>query len=159
MKLPNATFFKPKEKFFEIMTDLKGALLEVGCGAGYALMKTINYGEVNNVPHMQNARGFDLYEREEPFVRGIVVGYDINDNFPFNHERFTILVCRPDHGGWFSEALEAYLDGDRPCTRVIYVGKPCNVTVDLTQSQIDCVTTIHEDVGEDGEVMMIWSMR
>lgn len=156
MILPAVTFFRPNVNFLQLMSELKSPIIEVGCGSGFNLSEMKKFGKAEGFGHMENARGFDLWQRTEYFDRGIITGYDINDNFPFNHENFTVLVCRPDHGGWFSEALEAYLEGDRPSKRVIYVGKPHNVHIDLTEAQIACVTNIYEDVGEAGEIMMVW---
>lgn len=156
--LPYQTFFKPNEKFLKLISQYADPLLEAGCGGCYNLSKIREYGRVNNIPHMDNARGFDLHPRDKCDVHvGITFIADALD-CSFYHKKMQILVCRPDHSGWVGSLLDSFLDGLEEAKRFIYVGLEENLTTDFTLYQLDKVSAKHTGVGSEEEVMYIWEL-
>lgn len=155
--LPAQVFFKPNDKFFEEMSKINSPIIEMGAGTGYTIKKMQEYGEANNHGGMANCRGFDLCQREEYHAEMIHTADALD--CPFYCEHFTVLVCRPNHSGWFSDLLEMFTSGQEKVKRLIYVGLPRNIPIDMTNEQLEMSVGGVSDVGEEGEIMITWEFN
>lgn len=154
LTLPYGVHFRPNYKFLEKVATWTNPLLEMGAGTGFTVKAMQEYGKKANIGHMENCRGFDLHQRE---------AYDIDMihcmdalDFPHYHYNFTILVCRPDHSGWFEELYNKFESGEESCKRLVYVGLESNLDIDLPYNALDKISGAVKGVGEADEVMLWW---
>jgi len=158
LELPYQKFFMPKDKFLEVMASKYSdvGILEAGCGVGYTLSKIRDHGKEKSIDAMQYARGFDCNFRTEYDVPAGVIFTKNALECEFYHKGLQVVVCRPDHSGWVSILLDNFLCGLFEVKRFIYVGLEENVLRDFDVVQLTKSTSKILDVGEDGEVMLVW---
>ena len=157
---PNQIFFYPNSLFLTTMDQLDGHIVEMGCGVGHALSCMRQYGEETDNLNMYNSRGFDIVAREKcgsPMQVAYGHMFDALE-FKFYTKLMNVLVCRPDHGGWVGALLDQFLSGEKVCKRFIYVGLDRNVLTDFDSIQLDAVSKVVKNVGDDQENMYIWEI-
>lgn len=142
--LPNGRFFTPTESFWEQMNKYKDTLvLDAGCGNGDLVLE-LQEKEFKAV-------GCDINMRDGVEGYGRVIQLIDADRFPLT-KGMTVLACRPDHSGWAEDLLERCIESE--CT-FIYVGLERNFDLDFSE---DCkYEIIAKDVGEDGEMMLLFN--
>lgn len=157
---PSQVFFYPNDLFLDTMNGLDGHIIEMGCGVGHALDCMKHYGEENDSLNMINSRGFDIVARTECAAPMQVAYGHMFDalEFKFYTKLMNVLVCRPDHGGWVGALLDQFLTGEKTCKRFIYVGLERNLRVDFDDTQLDFLSAVVENVGDEGENMYIWEI-
>ncbi|WAX22633.1 hypothetical protein [Acinetobacter phage vB_AbaP_HB01] len=157
---PSQVFFYPNNLFLDTMNDLDGHIIEMGCGVGHALARMKEYGGVVDNCNMYNSRGFDIVARTEcEAPMQVAYGHMFDAlEFKFYNKLMNVLVCRPDHGGWVGALLDQFLSGEKTCKRFIYVGLERNLHIDFDYIQLEAVSKIVCNVGDDEENMYIWEI-
>ena len=141
-KMPNQRFFKPISIFWETLKSLEvQAFVDCGCGNGDLILEAQE--------HKVRMAGCDISMREGTPM-GLVQIIPAH-KMPFS-ENLIALVCRPDHGGWCEDLILHCLSLG---SKLIYVGLPSNIPVDLPLVMKGVV--LADNVGVDGETMILFS--
>lgn len=156
MVLPYGVFFKGNSKFLEQVSQWNNPLIEMGSGTGYNIKLMKDHGNLGDFDHLKHCRGFDINYRDE---YDHDVQYADATDCPFYHKTFTIMVCRPDHSGWFGELYEQFQSGEKDCKRLVYVGLERNFDQDLPYRAIHDAAGCIKDVGSEGEWMFWWEFK
>lgn len=137
--LPDNTFFNPSDNFWDLLQSdwyHYRRVIDAGCGVGEVSRGLRDRG--------RDYVAIDLHQRRE---QG---GSDIDIRIMNICEWYCeygdlLIVARPNHSGWATEALVTAV---RDRAEAIYVGLEKNISVDLDGLVIE---KLREDVGGDGE--------
>ncbi|HEX7313322.1 MAG TPA: class I SAM-dependent methyltransferase [Pyrinomonadaceae bacterium] len=138
LPLPAVIFFRPKPKFVEWMRCTVGAGLvyDVGAGCGQVSRALSDAGlAVKAIDTTLRVRGeFRVHQAD-------------GASFPYEEDS-TAMLCRPCHGLFTQAVIERAIE--RGARRVLYVGLPRNVKLDLG-SYAGRFRRVLTGAGEDGE--------
>lgn len=140
---PTLRFFKPTEKFWKFMDSFRSkVIIEAGAGAGY----TTEEG---------NSRGFN-WIGIDPRVDEVNAAKRVWRGNALTHtytEDNVLVIPRPDHSGWAEQAMRKALEDGCPA---VYVGLPENLERDLLELATQVHYVLLHDMGEDGEVAVLF---
>lgn len=147
--LPRLRFFKPVDKFWDTLTEViadQKIKMVVDCGTGNGELP-----KEARLEHDIHMAGIDIVRREgNDYVEVHILAAH---QMPCDNKTWR-MACRPDHSGWVSPLVEKSLEEG---SGFIYVGLPKNVADDLGQYIEHCSHETFSDVGEDGEMMVVFT--
>lgn len=142
----DAVFFKPTERFFEVLTKLPWRWKryhDVGAGVGFLTKQMRERGF--------EVEAYDLYPRAESLVE--VKKCDVTSAEDFwVGRKDSIIIARPCHGKWMATIVDRYYDE----ADILYVGLERNFGIDLVDVPGGPYhyEVLANDVGEDGEKLI-----
>ncbi len=145
--LPRQRFFIPTNLFWNKLKELSSEFsMIIDCGTGD--------GELPKeaIDHDIKMAGVDIIHRtgNGPCEVQIIPAH----RMPFSPNIWA-LACRPNHSGWCHNLQELATESG---AGFIYVGMPNNTDTDVN-SDLKLPDDVIFDVGEEGELMLIWLPR
>ena len=141
-------FFKPTDKFWVDLKSIKeayGIKMFIDCGTGNG-----DLPKEAREKHSIKMGGLDIVHREGngPVEVQITPAHRL----PLPKDVWR-MACRPDHSGWIQGLIEMTHEEDNG---FIYVGLKKNMSHDLGKYLLDSKYDTFEDIGEDGEQMLVF---